>query len=120
MVTDKLRCIYTLYLSDPLILLSLLRFGKDRWSQLISLYIYIISIYIYTLYLSNPLCNLPFFCPKKNRFGKDRWSQQAKVRGLDTGPFDQFGFSVALNGVTETVAVGAPGAMDSGPQTFQV
>jgi hypothetical protein len=37
------------------------------------------------------------------------WSQQALVTGVNTGPGDQIGFSVALSGDGNTLAVGAPG-----------
>jgi hypothetical protein len=36
------------------------------------------------------------------------WSQQAYVKASNTGPSDQFGYSVALSGDGNTLAVGAP------------
>lgn len=42
-------------------------------------------------------------------YANDAWTQQAKVKPYDNGFSQQFGFSLALSGDGNTLAVGAPG-----------
>ncbi|MEM9461308.1 MAG: DUF4215 domain-containing protein [Myxococcota bacterium] len=47
------------------------------------------------------------------RNGMSQWSQQAYVKASNTGELDQFGYSVALSGDGNTLAVGARGEASS-------
>lgn len=46
------------------------------------------------------------------RSSAEAWTEFQKLRGVDTGAYNQFGFSVAMDGTS--VIVGAPGALDPG------
>jgi hypothetical protein len=49
------------------------------------------------------------------RFDGEAWNHETTIIGSDSGPQDQFGTSVAVDG--DTIVVGAPGEDDAGPSS---